>query len=367
MESSTESRPAGLWASRCIDTAKSYLILDTESMRATPDAVWVRVIGPPRPMPWSTVLKLVYKRLVSIGCYPRIVKTERGVSLVIIRRRDKGSRHLLGLGLALLTLLSVYLSGEALVGGVSGGSGFAWSPVGYLVALLIPLLLHELGHWSVLRRYSTPASIPYLLPAPPLQLGFLGTFGAVINLRWLPPTDRALALSAIMGPLTGFVAALPFAYIGVKNSVILPASAAGAGIPLVPLIMLLMPLPRGVGPHEAVILSPVGFAAFVVFFVTFLNLIPVASLDGGHIIRAILGFRWHKAISYAATAILLAASIRWPMLSLFSALALAFLYLGRKGHPGSAMGVREPGDPVLALVGVVYVALLILTLPVPVG
>jgi membrane-associated protease RseP (regulator of RpoE activity) len=110
-----------------------------------------------------------------------------------------------------------------------------------------------------------------------------------------------------------------------------------------------------------------GFAAFVVFFVTFLNLIPVATLDGGHVIRALLGYRGHKIVSQLTVLLLILASLKWPMLTLFTLLSLFFLYTSRKGHPGSAMGIGSMRDPVIALVGIVYILLLILTLPVPVA
>jgi Zn-dependent protease len=43
------------------------------------------------------------------------------------------------------------------------------------------------------------------------------------------------------------------------------------------------------GSDIVVILSPLGFAAWLGFLVTFLNLLPAAQLDGGHIARATLG------------------------------------------------------------------------------
>lgn len=366
MASNTSPGGPSPWYEACLREASRYLELDYSSVRVLGNVAEIRVLSPPRPLPWSTALNLAYRGLVRLKCYPRLVKRRDGIFLLIVRKGERGSRLLTGMLLAAVTLFTVYLSGIALTGVPHGKGGFAWSPLGYLTALLIPLVLHELGHWMTLRRYSTPASIPYLLPAPPLQLGFLGTFGAVINLRWLPPSDRALALSAIAGPLAGFIVALPFAIIGLKESVVLPAAAAGGVIPLVPLVFLLLPAPEA-GPHEVVILSPMAFASFVVFFVTFLNLIPVASLDGGHIVRAVLGPRGHMTISYAATLALILASMKWHMLTLFALLALVMLYMNRNGHPGSAMGIHDPTDRALSLALAVYVALLLLTLPVPVS
>jgi membrane-associated protease RseP (regulator of RpoE activity) len=53
------------------------------------------------------------------------------------------------------------------------------------------------------------------------------------------------------------------------------------------------PVPEGM----ALILHPVGFAAWVGSIVTFINLIPAWQLDGGHISRALLGRRYHRISS----------------------------------------------------------------------
>lgn len=363
MESDTSRR--GPWYEACLSEASRYLELDPASLTlVNPATARIFVLGTRGRMPWATMLRLVYDGLVARGCYPRIVKSERGIILLIKRSSEK-NRVGLALVLAAITLASVYISGTAFEPGPAGG--IPNTPIGYLAGLLVPLLIHELGHWAALRRYKTPASLPYLLPAPPLQAGFLGTFGAVINLRWLPPSDRGLAVSAIAGPLAGFLAALPFAVWGIRASYVMPAAAVHGAIPLVPLIFVLIPPPRPVGAHEVLVLSPMGFASFIVFFVTFLNLIPVAMLDGGHVVRALLGYKGHKVVSNLALLALILSAVRWPMLGIFALIAAFFHFRLREGHPGSAMGIRSPGDPVLMLVAVVYAILLILTLPIPVG
>jgi membrane-associated protease RseP (regulator of RpoE activity) len=58
--------------------------------------------------------------------------------------------------------------------------------------------------------------------------------------------------------------------------------------------------------------SPVLFAAWVGFLITFINLMPAWQLDGGHITRSALGIRWHKILTYASIAILFAIGL-WFM------------------------------------------------------
>jgi Peptidase family M50. len=77
----------------------------------------------------------------------------------------------------------------------------------YTATFLLALLAHELGHLFISRRELIDAEGPVLLPAPPIQLGFIGTFGAVIFTKTPPPTKKTLAELGIMGPLMGFIVA----------------------------------------------------------------------------------------------------------------------------------------------------------------
>ncbi len=56
--------------------------------------------------------------------------------------------------------------------------------------------------------------------------------------------------------------------------------------------------------NEVLILHPVAFAAWVGCIVTSINLIPSWQLDGGHIIRALVGKESHKIISVAGVLLL---------------------------------------------------------------
>ncbi len=306
-------------------------------------------------------LEEVYRRAVSYGCYPRLARAREGLILYLYPPRPGRSRALLGAVLAAATLLTVYVSGVALA---EESRGFAWTPLGYLLGLLGPLIIHELGHLSMMKRYGVPSSMPYLLPAPPLQLGFIGTFGAVINMRWLPARNRHLALIGVMGPIAGFLAALPVAWYGMASSVIEPATGTGA-LPLAPLVFLLIPPPGTPGPGEVIVLSPMAFSAYIVFFVTFLNLVPVAMLDGGHVVRSLLGLRGHQIVSQAVIASLLAASLVYPGLMLFTLLVLGLHAMSQGYHPGTALSDEEV-DPATAAAAVAFGILLVLTLPVPV-
>ncbi|BAN90067.1 site-2 protease family protein [Aeropyrum camini] len=312
------------------------------------------------------VMASLYKDLTASGCYPYFSREELGLVLYIHRPEAGARRRALALALAAATLATVYMSGLALS---DPSRGLSWSPLAYLVGLLFPLLVHEMGHWIVMRLNRVPASLPYMIPAPPLQLGFLGTFGAVINMRWLPPTLDSLTVMAVMGPLAGFVVAVPLAVVGLQHSLLLPPQEAAArgdliGIPLMPLVMLLLGGALGLPSDRVVVLSPLAFASYVVFIVTFLNLIPVGMLDGGHIIRGVVGERMHQAISLLVVVASLLASVYMPQLSLFALLALLIYMMTAGRHPGAAIKISVPGWRSVAS-ALIYSLLLVLTFPLP--
>ncbi|MCS7107475.1 MAG: site-2 protease family protein [Acidilobaceae archaeon] len=324
-------------------------------------------LGLPRRGNLREALERLYPRLTSVGCYPALQRDQRGLTLYVLERKNKDNLTIY-IVLAAMTFFTVFLSGLALSAAgerIEGAGGISWSPLAYTLGLLVPLLLHELGHWSLMRLYSTPSSLPYLVPAPPLQLGFLGTFGAVINLRWLPPSADALSLMAIAGPLAGYLAALPLAIYGLSTSV--PAAELPEdtiSLNLIPLsFVLIYSLFYSEGGY--VLLSSLAFASYVVFFVTFLNLIPVAMLDGGHVVRGVAGARAHWFVSRAFIVGLVVLAILNPNFMLFALLALLLFFLSGGRHPGPALMIEGSGK-VSFVVALLYGILFVLTIPLPV-
>ncbi len=310
----------------------------------------------------SMAFKFLYREMVKAGFAPAI-RGEGPRIYLFVTKYAQGQRMTTWLVLAALTVLSVYVSGYALMSASGGGP---LTPLLYTVGLLGPLLIHEGGHWLTMRRYSVPSSIPYLIPAPPLQLGFLGTLGAVINMRWVPATSDELALIGVSGPLAGFLAAIPVAVIGIETSVIKPASSVppGSALSVVPVIMILLLTMMRIPPWASVYMSPLAYAAYIVFFVTFLNLMPVGQLDGGHVIRAAIGMRGHTMVSMAFIVILLALGSYNLTLGLFGIIALVIFLLTRGRHPGPAIEGTGLGKAGLLAV-ILYGVLLALTLPIP--
>jgi len=174
----------------------------------------------------------------------------------------------------------------------------------YSVSLILILGAHEMGHYVMCRKYGIDATLPFFIPGPPL----LGTFGAVIRIR-SPFTDRrALFDIGVAGPLAGFGVALPILAYGVSRSTILhhlPRQVTFE-FPSCLLDFALRHLIHDLRPGEIIQLHPVVAAVWVGLLATFLNLLPIGQLDGGHMLYA-LSRRAHKPVSLAVIVLLIAA------------------------------------------------------------
>ncbi|HAC79771.1 MAG: site-2 protease family protein [Candidatus Binatia bacterium] len=169
--------------------------------------------------------------------------------------------------------------------------------VPFSFTLLLILFCHEMGHYSLARWHGIQTTLPYFIPGPPF---LIGTFGAFIKMNGMPRNRAALFDVGAAGPWAGMVIALPAVAIGLSWSEILPRQI-GAEAPFALgtsfLFDLMGTLVLGVDLDEVdVMLHPVAVAGWFGFFVTFLNLLPVGQLDGGHVAYALLGDR-HRLVS----------------------------------------------------------------------
>lgn len=356
---------SGNGTSRCMEELGSLFEVQ-EARRVDGDLLVVAV--PQRPLRSSNVEALA-RRLDSLRCY--VVAQRIGASYRIYVKNgiSSPSRTRLALILGAVVVVSLYFSGVALASAAPSPElpRIAWSPWSYVLGLLVPLLVHEFGHYAAMKYYGVPSSVPIPLPGPPLQLGFLGTFGSVILMRWPPPTRDSLSLIGIAGPLAGFIATIPVAVLGIQGSPVLPSSELPPGsesLSITPLIMLLISSFKEVPEGHYILLSPLAFAAYVMFFVTFLNLIPIGQLDGGHVVRALLGDEGHRVASKLFIGVLLAASLITPAFLLFALIALGLYMLAGGRHPGPTLLDSQYGMRSVAA-GILYGVLLVLNFPVP--
>jgi membrane-associated protease RseP (regulator of RpoE activity) len=188
----------------------------------------------------------------------------------------------------------VFLSHESVVAGAQ-----------FTGALLSILLAHEFGHYIAARIHKVDASLPYFIPMP--LLSPFGTMGAVIRMRGVIPTRKALLDIGASGPLAGLCLAIPLYVWGVAHSTLVPLDGPSEGLELGESLLtkLLDRVAVGHVPDGMNLeLSPVAFAAWAGMFVTMINLFPVGQLDGGHVAYALLGKRQDRAAVIAHRSLL---------------------------------------------------------------
>ena len=276
--------------------------------------------------------------------------------LILSRRRAVArERWWLHVALLLLTLVTTTVAGSVLRGyliiddawGLLRGHVTAvGNPVAALgaglvfsIPLVAILLAHELGHYLVARRYQLDASPPYFIPVP-LWPSFIGTMGAFIRLRTLLTDRRQLFDVGIAGPIAGFAVALPLLWIGLHLSHPLPSLAGGRGMILLvggerlwlgdsPVTLLTRMLVWG--HHGPVVLHPLALAGVLGMFVTMINMLPMAQLDGGHLLYAAQP-RWHQRVALGFWVAILGLGYWWVGWYVWAGLVLV-LSRGRLDHP----------------------------------
>jgi len=202
-------------------------------------------------------------------------------------------------------------------------TGLLYQGLPFAGTLLGILVTHELGHYLLSRIHRVPASLPFFIPGPPQAIG---TFGAIIRLRFHAMNRRALFDIGVAGPIAGFVVAVFALIIGLSLSTVVPKGGVFGvhlGEPLLLQFFAWLILGPVSASHE-VVLHPVAFAAWVGFLVTALNLIPIGQLDGGHVGYALFGPRQRK-VAFAIIPILLVLGLwGWPGWILWASLPIIF-------------------------------------------
>jgi membrane-associated protease RseP (regulator of RpoE activity) len=209
----------------------------------------------------------------------------------------------------------------------------------FAITVMTILLSHEMGHYVLARAHRVDASLPYFIPAPPTFL--IGTFGAFIRIRTLPPHRRALFDIGAAGPWAGFLVAVPAVIFGLQESEVRPLDPTQGGLMLGDslLFSFLTRLVLGVDAQEVTIqLGPVALAGWFGLLVTCLNLLPVGQLDGGHVAYAVFGNRHHWISRGAVVALVILGIGGWPGWFVWAAL---LMILGLR-HP-------RPWDPATPL------------------
>lgn len=190
----------------------------------------------------------------------------------------------------------------------------------FALSMMGILLAHEMGHYLACRYYGVPATLPFFIPAP--LISPLGTLGAFIAMRGIPKNKRVLFDVGVAGPIAGLVIAIPVLFLGLSLSPLGPIARLTGGssgflegnsifylFAKYVVFGKLLPEPASFNGLSPVLywvryflsgqpipfngldvqLDPVALAGWAGLLVTALNLVPVGTLDGGHVAYGLFG------------------------------------------------------------------------------
>lgn len=271
----------------------------------------------------------LYRNLSPRGYIPVMRKVENKIVIKVIRFKPKSrKRPLIFLALFIATLSTIVFSGwlqmtSPALDIVDPNRNIFVNVMLYVLCFILIAGLHEFGHKIACEFHGVKSSLPYFLPGPP-EIG--GTLGAIIVQETPVVNKDQLFDVGISGPIFGFITSIFVSMLGLKLSY--PTRyIIGTLIPSPMifdlLVSWLVDLPEG----HILLLHPVAFAGWIGFLLTFLNIMPIAQLDGGHVARAFFGRKYHRIVSYIGAIILFLFGYY-----LMAILALAMLFY--RHHPG---------------------------------
>ncbi|HWR25293.1 MAG TPA: site-2 protease family protein [Methanosarcina sp.] len=238
----------------------------------------------------ETIMSELWLPLQHFG-FEYTLKHELGEHVLLVSpEKKKKEKTWVNLILFILTFFTTMIYGALMFGvDLKNEPWQLFRGLSFTLAIMAVLGAHEMAHYTMARHYGMKTSLPYFIPFPT----FIGTMGAVIRYRGPVPSRKALFDVGVAGPLVGLFVSVLVTLIGLslEVSAIKPLTDAlmfDLGFP--PLFLFIQKLVGVTGEK----LHPVAFAGWIGMFVTLLNLLPAGQLDGGHILRAMLGKKADK-------------------------------------------------------------------------
>lgn len=270
------------------------------------------------------------RNLESVNLIAVLQKTDGRIVLKILPKPStKPSNVLVNWLLFLATIGTTFLTGYIISRGLGdpliGGLTFT-------IAIMAVLGAHEMGHKLAANRNRIEATPPYFIPGPPPLGNYLmiGTFGAVIMQKSLPPNKDSLFDMGVSGPLVGFFVSIIVTFIGLALSPSIYRLPEGPFMSLPLLFQLVAISLHYLGvfkPGNIILLHPVAFAGIIGMIVTMLQLLPAGMLDGGHVAKSIFGEKVRGFLAILSIVFLIL-NQNYPM-------AFFVLFLSFFRHPGA--------------------------------
>ncbi len=311
------------------------------------------------------------QKLESRDLICRMAKTSEGTYILVNRFPPRKQRKLLP-GSWLPRILFAIVLGFVMIDGyyrtiaanslVDIGDPFEIAII-YTISLVGILGIHESGHLIVAKFHKLKTSWPYFIPGIPVY--GIPTFGAVITSKGLTVNRHILFDVAIAGPIAGLVITLIVLMYGAYTAPVITDEIAEDLFSRSQLIEMNEPLlmiatlamfGKG-GQGEEVLMTPILFAAWLGFLITFLNLLPAWQLDGGHMARALFGAKWHRIGTYASIGVLVLLGY-WVM-------AMFILLLSSRNPSAMPLDDVSPVPKNRKLLYIAIVVLAILCAPIP--
>jgi membrane-associated protease RseP (regulator of RpoE activity) len=286
---------------------------------------------------------------------------------------DKETKtKLIQLGLFILTVITTTLAGtEWTIGKYVFLTGITWDDFligfSFSIPFLAILTVHEFGHYFTAKYHKIKVSLPYYIP---MWFGIspsFGTMGAFIRIKENISSRLKYFDVGVSGPVAGFVLAIICLIYGFRtlpeteyiyemhpeyeifgenfeqkmeglDTLILKSSLNpnrlsyellpdtidtnrgavyfGDNILMSLARKYLAPDDRYVPSSKELMHYPVLLAAYLAFFFTALNLLPIGQLDGGHVLFGLFGAKRHAIISRVLfTLFLFYAGLGWVDMS----------------------------------------------------
>ncbi|TRZ91110.1 MAG: site-2 protease family protein [Methanosarcinales archaeon] len=313
-------------------------------------------------------IKLIYEELWSVFSlkgFEFSMKYELGEHVLVASPfAPVKERRWINVVLLIATFFTTMLVGSLLYGAdIESNPSDVLQGIPFSIAIMTVLGAHEAGHYFVAKKHGMQTSLPYFIPFPSL----IGTMGAIIKHRGPIPGRKALFDVGVSGPLIGLFASVVVTVIGLLQPPLQFAPeehALALGIPpLFGFIMSFFSIP------DTSVMNPIAFAGWAGMLVTALNLIPAGQLDGGHVLRAMIGEKASRvsavlpAVLFFIGAFLIIFMKTDGFMWIFWSALLLFFSAG--GHP-RPLNDDIPIDRKRMLLGVITFALGLLCLtPVP--
>ena len=288
---------------------------------------------------------------------------EKPVVVVLPSTNDPKTTTLAQKNLALVLLVATIVTSLEAAGLVLGFDLFSdfsrySEAIPLSLGLWAILIVHELGHWLVAKRYDIRLSIPFFLPT-----WQIGSFGAITRFESLLPNRTVLFDISFAGPAAGGLTSFGLLIAGLLLShpgslFKLPTNFFQGSI----LVGTLAKVVFGSSLEKTLIdVHPLVVVGWLGLVITALNLLPAGQLDGGRIVQAIYGRKIARRATIASLIILGIVVLFNPTNPIPLYWAILILLLQRDLERPTMNELTEPDDNRAAL-GLLALFLMLATL-----